>query len=128
MFFAHAFCFALLQGRQPRIDGDGEQSRDFTYVEDVVEGVIQALDADTRGCEIVNLAYGQSCTVRKLLDELASVAGRSVEPVFVDARSGDVRHSLADVSRAQSILGFEPQVGFVQGLQKTFDWYRSQYA
>ena len=123
-----AFCFALLQDRQPRIDGDGEQSRDFTYVEDVVAGVIQALDADTQGCEIVNLAYGQSCTVRGLLDELASVAGRSVEPVFAAPRQGDVRHSLADVSRAQDLLGFRLEIGFRQGLQRTFDWYRSQYA
>jgi len=123
-----AFCFALLRNQRPRIDGDGEQSRDFTYVEDVAEGVVQALDADTQGCEIVNLAYGHSCTVRKLLDELSRIAGSSVEPVFEPQRPGDVRHSLADVSRAQAVLGFAPRIGFLQGLQNTIDWYRSQYA
>ncbi|MGE3175625.1 MAG: NAD-dependent epimerase/dehydratase family protein [Planctomycetota bacterium] len=123
-----AFCFALLRGRQPRIDGDGGQSRDFTYVEDVVDGVLLALDADTRGCEIVNLAYGRSCTVTELLQELCRVAGRTVEPVYAPPRAGDVRHSLADVTRAKSVLGFAPKVGFAEGIQRTFDWYRSQYS
>ncbi len=123
-----AFCFALLQDRQPRIDGDGTQSRDFTYVEDVVQGVIAALDADTRGCEIVNLAYGQSCTVRELLEQLGRVAGRTVQPLYAPARAGDVRHSLADVTRAKTVLAFSPTVGFAEGLKRTFDWYRSQYS
>lgn len=123
-----AFCFALLRGTQPRIDGDGGQSRDFTYVEDVVEGVEQALFADTTGCEIVNLAYGQSCSVNQLLAELCRVAGRTVEPLYAPGRKGDVRHSLADVGRAKSIIGFRPSVGFAEGIQRTYDWYRSQYS
>ena len=123
-----AFCFALLQNRQPRINGDGLQSRDFTYVEDVVQGVLGALDGTTTGCEIVNLAYGQSCTVRDLLDQLARVAGRTVQPLYAPPRPGDVRHSLADVTRAKSILAFSPAVGFAEGLKRTFDWYRSQYS
>jgi UDP-glucose 4-epimerase len=123
-----AFCFALLRNRTPRIDGDGLQSRDFTYVEDVVDGVILALDAATAGCETVNLAYGHSCTVRDLLDQLGEVAGVRATPVFGPPRPGDVRHSLADVSRAKSLLGFHPRVGFAEGLARTFAWYRSQYA
>lgn len=123
-----AFCFSLLKGKQPRIDGDGLQSRDFTYVEDVVEGVRRALFADTQGCEIVNLAYGQTCTIRDLLDELCRVAGRSVEPLYAAARNGDVRHSLADVARAKSVIGFCPEVGFAEGIRRTYDWYRSQYS
>lgn len=123
-----AFCFALLRDRPPRIDGDGSQSRDFTYVEDVVQGVLAALDANTTGCEIVNLAYGQSCTVRELLEQLGRVAGRTVQPVYAPPRAGDVSHSLADVTRAKTVLGFSPTVGFAEGLKRTFDWYRSQYS
>jgi UDP-glucose 4-epimerase len=123
-----AFCFALLRGSRPRIDGDGLQSRDFTYVEDVVGGIVRALDAQTRGCEIVNLAYGQSCTVRDLLAQLCRIAGRTVEPVYAPARAGDVRHSLAAVDRAKTLLSFSPTVGFAEGLRRTFDWYRSLYS
>jgi UDP-glucose 4-epimerase len=121
-----AFCHALLRGTAPRVDGDGLQSRDFTYVEDVVAGVVQALDADTRGCETVNLAYGQSCTVLDLLQQLCRVAGRTVEPLYAPPRPGDVRHSLADTSRAKALLGFAPTVGFAEGIRRTYDWYRSQ--
>ncbi len=123
-----AFCLAVLRGSSPRIDGDGMQSRDFTYVEDVVEGVEQALFADTQGCEIVNLAYGNSCTVRDLLAEICRVAGRSVEPSYAPGRKGDVRHSLADIGRAKSVLGFCPRIGFAEGIRRTYDWYRSQYS
>ncbi len=123
-----AFCLAVLRSKSPRIDGDGLQSRDFTYVEDVVEGVEQALFAATEGCEIVNLAYGQTCTIRELLDEICSVAGRSVEPSYAAVRKGDVRHSLADVGRAKSLFGFRPSVGFAEGIRRTYDWYRSQYS
>jgi UDP-glucose 4-epimerase len=123
-----AFCFALLRGTEPRIDGDGSQSRDFTYVEDVVDGVMAAMTAATTGCEIVNLAYGRSCSVRQLLDQLSEIAGTTVKPVMAPVRSGDVQHSLADISRAESILGFAPKVGFAEGLKRTFDWYRSNYS
>lgn len=123
-----AFCLAVLRGKSPRIDGDGMQSRDFTYVEDVVEGVEKALFADTQGCEIVNLAYGQTCTVLDLLTEICRVAGRTVEPLYAPVRKGDVRHSLADIGRAKSVIGFQPSVGFAEGIRRTYDWYRSQYS
>ncbi len=126
-----AFCHALLAGRPPRIDGDGGQSRDFTYVEDVVEGVSQCLFGTSRGCTTVNLAYGQSTTVRQLYDQLAGLAERQLgkappAPSFAPPRAGDVRHSLADVSAARRLFGFTPRHGFAAGLQRTFDWYRSQ--
>ena len=121
-----AFCHALLHGRSPRIDGDGRQSRDFTYVEDVVLGVLCAMDARTKGCEVVNIAYGSSITLLELLDVLQGLAGTSLEPTWAQPRSGDVRHSLADVTRASSLLGYRPKVGFAEGIRRTFDWYRSQ--
>jgi UDP-glucose 4-epimerase len=121
-----AFCYALLKNQAPRIHGDGLQSRDFTYVEDVVFGVMLALDATTQGCEIINLAYGQTCTVMDLFRQLRRIAGSDLEPVHVSARTGDVSHSLANVDRAKSVLGFSPRVGFAEGLTRTYEWYRSQ--
>lgn len=121
-----AFCHALLHGRSPRIDGDGRQSRDFTYVEDVVMGVLGAMDARTRGCEVVNIAYGSSITLLELLDVLQQLAGTKFEPTWAAARTGDVRHSLADVTKATKLLGYRPTVGFAEGIRRTFDWYRSQ--
>ncbi|MEO6597572.1 MAG: NAD-dependent epimerase/dehydratase family protein [Planctomycetota bacterium] len=127
-----AFCRALLLGKAPRIDGDGQQSRDFTYVEDVVAGVLQCLDGTSTGCETVNLAYGQASTVRQLYDQLGATAKARLglshvpEPIAAPPRKGDVRHSLADVSRAKRLFGFAPRIGFAEGLVRTFDWYRSQ--
>jgi UDP-glucose 4-epimerase len=128
-----AFCRALLLGKAPRIDGDGLQSRDFTYVEDVVAGVQQCLDGDSQGCETVNLAYGQATTVRDLYSQLGAIAARRLslrsfpEPVFAPGRKGDVRHSLADATRAKERFGFAPAIGFAEGLIRTFDWYRSRF-
>ena len=127
-----AFCRALLRSEAPRIHGDGLQSRDFTYVEDVVAGVLQCLDGTSTGCETVNLAYGQACTVRELYEQLAAAAMQrlpSVQiapPVHVPPRVGDVRHSLADPTRARELFGFDPRIGFREGLLRTFDWYLSR--
>lgn len=126
-----AFCRALLDGRAVRIDGDGLQSRDFTYVEDVVAGVLQALDADTPGCVTVNLAYGRSTTLLDLYGALCELArpclgGRPIPPpTHAAPRRGDVRHSLADATRAAETFGFAPRIGFAAGLARTFDWYRT---
>ncbi len=123
-----AFCFALLEDARPRIDGDGGQSRDFTYVEDVVRGVCLAMDTDLEGCPVVNLATGNSHTVLELLQLLQSHAGITGSPDHGPPRAGDVRHSRADISMARELLGYEPQVGFAEGLARTYDWYRSVYS
>ena len=126
-----AFCRAILDGRSARIDGDGLQSRDFTYVEDVVAGVIQALDGDSDGCVTVNLAYGSSTTLLDLHAALCELArphlgGRPIPPpTHAAPRRGDVRHSLSDSSRAAARFGFAPRIGFAAGLRRTFDWYRT---
>jgi UDP-glucose 4-epimerase len=119
-----AFCFALLRGERPRIDGDGLQSRDFTYVEDVVRGVRLALQARTQGCAVVNLATGSSHTVLDLLAVLQRLAGVATAPRFAPPRPGDVRHSLADIERSRALLGYAPRVSFADGLARTFEWYR----
>ncbi len=127
-----AFCRALLDRRAVRIDGDGGQARDFTYVEDVVAGVVQCVDASSTGCSTVNLAYGQSTTVRGLYDQLAAIAaerlgpGTQPAPIHAAPRKGDVRHSLAATERAKSQFGFAPRIGFAEGLIRTFDWYRQE--
>jgi UDP-glucose 4-epimerase len=127
-----AFCRALLCSEAPRINGDGLQSRDFTYVEDVVAGVLQCLDGTSTGCETVNLAYGQACTVRDLWEQLAAAAKQRLPavqiaaPIHAPPRLGDVRNSLADTTRAKERFGFHPRIGFREGLLRTFDWYRSR--
>lgn len=127
-----AFARALLDGRPVRIDGDGGQARDFTYVEDVVQGVVQCLDAASTGCETVNLAYGRSTTVQEVYEALCNLArphlgGRTIPaPIHAPPRAGDVRHSLADTHRAAAQFHFAPRIGFAEGLQRTFDWYRQQ--
>ncbi|MFY9342805.1 MAG: NAD-dependent epimerase/dehydratase family protein [Planctomycetota bacterium] len=127
-----AFSRALLQGRPVRLDGDGGQARDFTYVEDVVHGVAQCLDAATTGCETVNLAYGDATTVLDIYTRLCALARERLgiaeipPPGRAPARAGDVRHSLADITRAKTMFGFQPRIGLHEGLQRTFDWYRQQ--
>ena len=127
-----AYSLAVLRsndGAKPRMDGDGMQSRDFTYVEDVARGCHLAMEAQVDpGCHVVNLACGGNHTIKELLDLLNQCAGTSVEPDYAPPRTGDVRHSTADIARARSIIGFEPKVSFAEGLKRTFDWYRSTYS
>ncbi|MHC4513603.1 MAG: NAD-dependent epimerase/dehydratase family protein [Planctomycetota bacterium] len=120
-----AFCRALLSGAAPTIYGDGEQTRDFTYVSDVVRGCILAMTTPLQGCHTVNVATGRSLTVRELLDTLAAHTGTTVAPEHREARKGDVRHSRADISRARELLGYVPEISCKEGLTLTLDWYRS---
>ena len=120
------FISALLGHENPVIYGDGEQSRDFTYVADVVEANLRAAET-TRGVgQIINIAKGKQVSLNQLLDRLKQLTGK--EDVIADyrePRAGDVRHSLADISRARSLLGFEPKVDLQTGLQLTIDWWKS---
>jgi UDP-glucose 4-epimerase len=120
-----AFSRALLRGERPRVDGDGRQSRDFTFVGDVVRGVRLALETELAGCQVINIACGASHDLLELLDVLKRHAGVEVEPVFGPPRVGDVRHSMADIAKARRLLGFEPEVSFEDALAITFDWYKS---
>lgn len=127
-----AFCRKLILGEPVRIDGDGGQARDFTFVEDLVDGVVRCLDGDTRGCVTVNLAYGEATTVMDVYEQLRGMAKELVPGVATPApnmappRSGDVRHSLADVRAAEAHFDFSPTVGFAAGLRQTFAWYLAQ--
>jgi nucleoside-diphosphate-sugar epimerase len=124
------FIDALMTGARPVIYGDGEQSRDFTYVSNVVDANLRAAET-TRGLgEVINVANGERTTLNQLLETLKCVTGKTeVEADYRDVRVGDVRHSLADITRARELLGYEPRVGLEEGLRKTIDWWKqSRYA
>lgn len=119
------FIDALTRGEQPMIYGDGEQSRDFTYIENVVQANLRASETQKGLGHVINVGNGQQTTLNELLRELKSLMGRTdVEVDYQPARSGDVRHSLADTGRARDLLGFEPTVGLREGLQRTIDWWK----
>lgn len=121
------FITAINEGRAPEIYGDGYQSRDFTYVDNVVEALIQAASASGPALgEVMNVASGGRISLLALLDELNSVMGSSVRPVFRPRRRGDVAHSEAAIERARALIGYSPSVTFSMGLAMTVDWFNSQ--
>jgi len=120
------FVTALLDATTPVIFGDGKQSRDFTYVANVVEGNLLALKTKEARGQSVNVAIGKSVTLSELLAALAAEIGRPVSARYEPARPGDVRHSLADIGLARRLLGYSPRVDLRAGLKRTVEWYRSQ--
>jgi len=118
------FITALLEGRPPVVFGDGEQSRDFTYVGNVVEGNVLAMTAEGAAGKTLNMAAGDRTTLNQLLDHLRRLIGSDVEPRYEPTRLGDVKHSQADVSAAERVLGFRPLVSVEEGLRLTLDWFR----
>jgi UDP-N-acetylglucosamine/UDP-N-acetyl-alpha-D-glucosaminouronate 4-epimerase len=116
-----AFLFSLLEGRRPMIYGDGKQSRDFTYVSNVVQANLAACTAPKAPGEVINVAAGRSHDLLELLDILKELTGSELEPEFGPMRTGDVRYSLADLSKARDVLGFEIEVNFKEGLQRLVD-------
>ncbi|HYX40051.1 MAG TPA: SDR family oxidoreductase, partial [Pyrinomonadaceae bacterium] len=119
------FVSALLSDEPPVIYGDGEQSRDFTYVSNAVEANLRAAET-TRGIgQVINVANGARVTLNELLETLKRITGRTdAQAEYHAPRIGDVRHSLADITRARELLGYEPQVGLEAGLQKTIEWWQ----
>jgi nucleoside-diphosphate-sugar epimerase len=119
-----AFVTSILQDKPPTIYGDGEQSRDFTYVDNVVEANLLAARARKTAGEVINIACGKAITVNEIIDMINEFTGRKVKPIYTAPRPGDVKHSLADISLAKKLIGFTPKVSFRQGLEKAIDWYR----
>jgi nucleoside-diphosphate-sugar epimerase len=119
------FATALIENRSPKIYGDGEQTRDFTYVANVVDGVLRACEADGASGEVINVATGGRISLNKLFTTMRELVGGTVEPAYNDVRSGDVKDSQADIAKAQRILGYQPIVSFEEGLKKTVEWYRT---
>jgi len=119
-----AFVTAILQGRRPTVFGDGEQSRDFTYIENVVEANLLAARAKRTCGDVLNVACGRAVTVNEIIDMINDSLGTEIKPIYAPPRRGDVRHSLADVSLAERTIGYKPVVAFREGLDKAIGWYR----
>jgi UDP-glucose 4-epimerase len=117
------FITAIAAGEAVPIDGDGEQSRDFTFVENVVDGNLLAADAAEASGAVLNVATGEQTTINQLADTIGDLVGRQVERSFRPPRAGDVLHSWADVSEARRVIGFEPRVSLREGLQRAVDWF-----
>lgn len=120
------FVSALLSARQPTVFGDGTQSRDFTYVDNVVEANIQAARAEGVSGEVYNIACGESLTVLDLLKDICAIMDKPFNPVFAPPRPGDVKHSRADISAAAAELGYQVRVDLSDGLRRTVAWYVEQ--
>lgn len=123
-----AFVTAILRDSPPTIYGDGEQSRDFTYIDNVVEANLLAARAKKTHGEVVNCACGEAVTVNAIIGAINELLGKKVQPIYVPARPGDVKHSLADITAARKLIGFKPVVLFREGLEKSIDWYRRNLA
>jgi nucleoside-diphosphate-sugar epimerase len=119
------FIAAYLRGVTPTIFGDGEQSRDFTYVANVVDATLRACRAPSAAGKVINVGTGDSCTLNQTIKVLNSIFGVEMQPRYAPPREGDVRHSTADISLARALLGYEPLVGFDEGLRRTVDWLRA---
>ena len=120
------FCRKMLAGEVPLIYGDGTQSRDFTFIQNTVEGnlLAAAADAEKVSGRVINLATGFRITLNDVVRELREITGYSGEVSYAPERSGDIKHSLADISLAKDLLGYTPSVDFGEGLRRTVDWYR----
>ncbi len=117
------FISAFQTGRQLTIYGDGEQSRDFTYIENVVSANIVAATAPNAAGEIINIACGHRITINELAYKIGEILGKDVKPQYESSRSGDVKHSLADISKAEKLLNYSSLVDIDSGLQKTIEWF-----
>jgi len=118
------FIPAVLQDRQPTIYGDGLQSRDFTYVANVVEANLLSCTAPGIGGEVFNIACGDRITVNGMLEQINAILGKRIDAAYTDVRRGDILHSQADIRKAQKRMGYTPAVTFQEGLRRTVEWYR----
>jgi UDP-N-acetylglucosamine 4-epimerase len=123
------FMDALLKGTSPFINGDGEQSRDFTFVENAVQANIRAMFSQVPGAagKVYNIAIGDRSTINQLFFTLRDLVGSDIQPTYRQPRKGDVQDSLADISKARAYLGYEPTVQMREGLRITLDWFKQNF-
>jgi nucleoside-diphosphate-sugar epimerase len=121
------FSLALLEGAQPQVHGDGEQSRDFTYIENVVDLNLRACEAAGASGRVFNGGTGARITLNQVLKTLGKIAGKEVTAKYEPPRTGDILHSQADITEARKVLGYEPKVNFEQGLRRTWEWYEKTF-
>ncbi len=122
------FITAFLEDAQPVVYGDGEQSRDFTYIENVVQANLLACEAPNASGKVFNVGTGARFTLNQTLRLLEQLAGKRLEARYDPPRDGDIRDSQADITQSRELLGYDPQVGFEEGLRRTFEWYRDAHA
>jgi UDP-N-acetylglucosamine/UDP-N-acetyl-alpha-D-glucosaminouronate 4-epimerase len=124
------FITMMLGGKQPTIFGDGEQSRDFTYIDNTVEANLLACKAPAAQAagKVFNIATGRRITLNETFKVLQSLTSYSGSPIYGDERGGDIKHSLADISSAEKNIGYKPKVNFEDGLKRTVDWYRNSHS
>jgi nucleoside-diphosphate-sugar epimerase len=120
------FATSLLENRRPTIYGDGEQTRDFTYVANVVDGVLRACTAPRAAGQVINVATGGRISLNELLRVMNRSVGTALDPIYKDGRPGDVRDSQADIAKARDLLGYAPTVDLAEGLDRTIAWYRER--
>jgi UDP-glucose 4-epimerase len=122
------FCTAAISGNRPTIFGDGTQSRDFTYVDNVVAAnlAVAAAPRERVGGKVFNIAAGESISLLRLIDHLSELTGRRIDPLFAPPRPGDILYSKADIQLAHNAFGYHPSVGWEDGLEKTLAWYRTK--
>ncbi|MCI0709901.1 MAG: SDR family oxidoreductase [Chloroflexi bacterium] len=118
------FINRMLKGESPVVHGDGLQSRDFTYIDNVIHGNLLAAKADKAPGHVINLATSDRITLLSLVERLNTLLGTNIQPVHTEPRPGDIKHSRADIHRAGELLGYEPIVDFDTGLSRTLEWYR----
>lgn len=119
-----AFVMAILTQQQPTVYGDGLQSRDFTYIDNIVHANLLAARAPQTKGQMINVACGEVITINEIIDLINDYLGKEVKPKYVPQRKGDVKHSIADITMAKKVIGFEPVIDFHAGLKKAIDWYR----
>src|ERR1700681_1223800 len=118
------FCTAFLEETQPVIFGDGEQTRDFTYVENAVQANLLAFEAPQVSGKVFNVGFGGRVSLNQVVEVLSKISGTRLEVKHDPPRDGDIRDSQADITQARELLGYDPQVNFEEGIRRTFDWYR----
>jgi UDP-glucose 4-epimerase len=122
------FIAMMLNGRPPTIYGDGLQSRDFTFIANVVDANLLACEAPNVNGEVINIACGESCSILDLVEALNNLLNTNIVPKHLEPRKGDVKHSFADIEKAKRLLNYYPKVSFKEGLRKTLDFYRKPLA
>ena len=121
------FMLAILEDQQPVVYGDGEQSRDFTYIENVVDVTLRACTTEGASGQVFNGGTGSRITLNEVLRNLEKITGKKLETKYDPPRNGDIKDSQADISRARKVLGYEPKVNFEDGLMRTWEWYAENY-
>lgn len=120
------FINAVLHHNSPVVYGDGEQSRDFTFIDNVVDANILSCRNDKSSGKVLNIACGNRYTLNRLLTEVSYLTGNKANPQFIEPRSGDIRHSQADISSARELIGYRPKIDFREGLKRTVEWFKGQ--